>query len=145
MIPSRMIFLPLQVNKTCLDITKTIITRMDAPLNFHFTFGYNLSQHQPKWRNRQTRTTQNRVPKGMRVRFPPSALGDMKTTRRKAFTGGFINNNIQILLCLYLRHRLSEDIESGGSFDMLLYRTELSRAYQRWKILFREAFRNLYF
>jgi hypothetical protein len=28
----------------------------------------------PEWRNRQTRTTQNRVPKGMWVRFPPSAL-----------------------------------------------------------------------
>jgi hypothetical protein len=50
-----------------------IITRIDAPLNFHFTFGYNLSQQQPKWRNRQTRTTQNRVPSGMWVRFPPSA------------------------------------------------------------------------
>src|SRR5512141_3104234 len=29
---------------------------------------------QPKWRNRQTRTTQNRVPSGLWVRFPPSAL-----------------------------------------------------------------------
>src|SRR5512143_3831864 len=28
----------------------------------------------PKWRNRQTRTTQNRVPSGLWVRFPPSAL-----------------------------------------------------------------------
>ena len=27
----------------------------------------------PKWRNWQTRATQNRVPTGMRVRFPPSA------------------------------------------------------------------------
>jgi hypothetical protein len=32
------------------------------------------SRRLPKWRNRQTRTTQNRVPLGgMRVRFPPSA------------------------------------------------------------------------
>ena len=28
----------------------------------------------PKWRNWQTRTTQNRVPSGVRVRLPPSAL-----------------------------------------------------------------------
>jgi hypothetical protein len=74
MIPNRMIFLPHQVDKTRLAITRTIITRMGAPLTLHFTFGYNLSQQQPKWRNRQTRTTQNRVPSGMRVRFPPSAL-----------------------------------------------------------------------
>ena len=31
------------------------------------------SLHLPKWRNRQTRATQNRVPTGMWVRFPPSA------------------------------------------------------------------------
>src|SRR5512137_1575831 len=31
-------------------------------------------KNKPEWRNRQTRTTQNRVPKGMWVRFPPSAL-----------------------------------------------------------------------
>ncbi len=29
---------------------------------------------QPKWRNWQTRTTQTRVPSGVWVRFPPSAL-----------------------------------------------------------------------
>ena len=28
----------------------------------------------PKWRNWQTRTTQTRVPSGVWVRFPPSAL-----------------------------------------------------------------------
>src|SRR5512146_678062 len=35
--------------------------------------GYTLTR-KPKWRNRQTRTTQNRVPSGLWVRFPPSAL-----------------------------------------------------------------------
>src|SRR5574340_61713 len=32
----------------------------------------------PKWRNWQTRTTQNRVPSGLWVRFPPSALYNSK-------------------------------------------------------------------
>jgi hypothetical protein len=33
----------------------------------------------PKWRNWQTRATQNRVPPGMWVRLPPSASGDYST------------------------------------------------------------------
>ena len=39
----------------------------------------------PKWRNRQTRTTQNRVPSGMWVRFPPSASKNLSDLERLCF------------------------------------------------------------
>jgi hypothetical protein len=41
---------------------------LDPTPNFDYT-----RRTLPEWRNWQTRTTQNRVPSGVRVQFPPSA------------------------------------------------------------------------
>src|SRR5512139_3429632 len=55
-----------------------LLGKRDVHLDRLAVFDYTLPR-KPEWRNRQTRTTQNRVPSGVWVRFPPSAHSDYST------------------------------------------------------------------
>ena len=52
----------------------------------------------PEWRNWQTRTTQNRVPSGVWVRFPPSAQKDYNMGSPYLYMEGFVIRSILIIL-----------------------------------------------
>jgi hypothetical protein len=57
----------------------------------------------PEWRNWQTRTTQNRVPSGMWVQFPPSAPGIITLSPLKVEAGSVVNGS-DILNEKFSRH-----------------------------------------
>jgi hypothetical protein len=52
---------------------------VDHVLRLDLTCSLGYTSNQPKWRNWQTRATQNRVPSGVWVRLPPSASDDYST------------------------------------------------------------------
>ena len=90
----------------------------------------------PKWRNRQTRTTQNRVPSGMWVRFPPSApkspsnVGGALAYSPRSALPEFFSGFWQCSVCFYIAWLYNVDPGRAARWGLWAFPCESDSGWQ---------------